>query len=156
MVIIIVSGTPGTGKTTIAKKIANLNKGKYIDVTHVITKHKLSEGYDKRSKCKLINIKKLNKILIKYITAANKTKKDLIIDSHLAHYLPPKYVTLCIITKTNLKELQTRLKKRHYNAAKIRENLDAEIFDICYHEAQELGHKIKIINTSKPAALVKM
>ena len=71
------------------------------------------------------------------------------IDSHLSHYLPPKYVSLCIVTKCELKNLEKRLKKRGYVQTKIRENLDCEIFDICLNEAKENKHKIKIVDTTK-------
>lgn len=145
--IIIVSGTPGTGKTTIAKKIAKERNAEYIDVNKVITKYNISDGYDRKRKTKIIDVKRLNKVLIKIIKSS---KKDLVIDSHLSHYLPPKYVDLCIITKCDLKTLKKRLKKKGYSTEKIKENLDAEIFDVCLNEAKELGHKIKVIDTTWP------
>ncbi len=156
MVVIIISGTPGTGKTTIAKKITSLIKGIYVDVNKIISRHRLDEGYDKQRNCKIIDTKKLNKVIIEKIKEAKQQQKNIIIDSHLSHYLPPNVVDLCIITKANLKDIQKRLKKRHYSLDKIRENLDAEIFDVCYNEAKEGGHTIKIINTSKPYNLGKI
>ena len=143
--IIIVSGTPCTGKSTIAKKIAKLGY-EYIDVSKIIKDNKLAEGYDKEKKCKIVDTKKLNKHLIKLIKQAN---KDLVIDSHLSHYLDPKYVDLCIITKCNLKTLKSRLIRRKYTKDKVRENLDCEIFDICLNEAKEAGHKVKVVETDK-------
>ena len=71
------------------------------------------------------------------------------IDSHLSHFLPSKYVDKCYVTKCNLKELEKRLKKRKYSKKKIRENLDAEIFDVCFEEAKENKHDIEIIDTTK-------
>ncbi len=41
------------------------------------------------------------------------------------------------------------MKKRKYSKEKIRENLDCEIFDVCYNEALEKGHKVKIVYTDK-------
>ena len=143
--IIIVSGTPGTGKTTLSKKLAQKLNYKYLDVAKLIKEKDLQESYDKKRKTYIVDIKKLNKELIKII----KTSKNLIIDSHLSHYLPKKYIDLCIITKCNLKELEKRLKKKKCSKAKIRENLDCEIFDVCLNEAKEAGHKILIINTTK-------
>ncbi len=70
----------------------------------------------------------------------------LVIDSHLSHYLPRKIVDLCIITKTSLKTLQKRLKKRRYSKKKIRKNLEAEAFDTCYEEALHKNHKIIVYN----------
>jgi len=56
---------------------------------------------------------------------------------------------LCIVTKCDLKKLESRLKKRKYSQSKIRENLDAEIFDVCLNEAKENGHKIMVVDTTK-------
>lgn len=142
--IIIVTGSVGTGKTTLAKKLAKKYKAKYLDVNKVIEEYKLSEGYDKKRKCKVIDTSKLNKVLIKIIQSS---KESLVIDSHLSHYLPPKYVDICIVTKCSIKKLRDRLKKRGYSKSKIDENVDAELFDVCLNEAKELGHKIKVVYT---------
>ena len=148
MKVICVTGTPGTGKTTLAKKLAKLKKYEYIDVNKVIESSGLKESYDKKKKCSVIDVKKLNKALITLIKGFD--CDGVVIDSHLSHYLPSKYVDLCIVTKcSNLKKLEGRLKKRGYIKSKIRENLDCEIFDICLNEANELKHKIKVIDTSK-------
>jgi adenylate kinase len=150
MKVIIVSGTPGTGKTTYAKKLAKEKGYLYVDVNKVILANKLSEGYDFNRDTKIIDTEKLNKALISRIEQEKKKKtKGLVIDSHLSHYLPKKYVDLCIITKCELKELKKRLVKRCYPKDKVRENLDAEIFEVCKVEAQENGHKVKVVDTSK-------
>lgn len=145
--ITIVTGTPGTGKTTVAKRLAQKQRAVYIDVNDIIKHNKLKEGYDKKRKAAIIDTKKLNKILIQIIKEARQKGISLVIDSHLAHYVNPKHIDLCIVTKTGLKKLQIRLKKRGYHKAKIQENLECEIFDVCLTEAQEIGHKIKIIET---------
>jgi len=167
MKVIIISGTPGTGKTTLAKKLAKKLDFEYIDINKIIKKYGLSGGYDKKRKCEVVDIKKLNKRLIKTINQYKKLSlkkksinkeslrkiknkiKGLIIDSHLSHYLPPRYIDLCVITKCNLRILQKRLKKKHYSKEKIRENLDCEIFDICLNEAKENKHEMIIIDTTK-------
>jgi adenylate kinase len=144
--IICVSGTPATGKSTIAKILSKELKFKYIDVKAIIKKNKLYDCYDKKLKTYIVDEKKLNKFLINNIINSN---IDLIIDSHLSHYLPKKYVDLCIITKCDLKQLKKRLEKRKYSSEKVRENLDSEIFDVCLNEAKELNHHIFVINTTK-------
>jgi len=143
--VIIVTGSVGTGKTTFAKKLAKKLKHKYVDVNKLIAKKKLSSGYDKKRKCRIVDVKKLNRALIDLI----KKEKNLVIDSHLSHYLPKKYVDKCYVTKCSLKDLEKRLKKRKYSKDKIRENLDAEIFDVCFEEAKKKGHNIKVVWTSK-------
>ncbi len=175
MKTIIVTGTPGTGKTTLSKRLAQSLNLHYLDVNLMIKKYNLSEGYDKKRETKIIDTKKLNKAIIKEISNYNKnssniktskksaknnlkTKKPdgIIIDSHLSHYLPKKYADLCIVAKCNLKILQKRLKKKKYRKDKIRENLDAEIFDICLNEAKENKHILLIVDTTKGIDISKI
>ncbi len=144
---IIVTGTPGTGKTTVAKQLAKKHNATYVDVNAVIKENRLRESYDKRRKSYVVDINKLNKVLIKIIADAKKHKISLVIDSHLSHYVPAKYVDVCYVTKTSLKKLKKRLQKRCYGKHKIEENMQCEIFDICRMEAQEAGHKIKVVTT---------
>ncbi len=165
MKTIIITGTPGTGKTTLSKRLARKLNFSYIDASLIIKKYGLSEGYDRKRKTKIIDTKKLNRALVKEIgiysknhSNANKPIKKgkkrkknggIIIDSHLSHYLPGKYADLCIVTKCNLKTLEKRLKRKKYDKNKARENLDAEIFDVCLEEAKENNHKIFIVDTTK-------
>ncbi|MBI2101960.1 adenylate kinase family protein [Candidatus Woesearchaeota archaeon] len=151
MKIIAVSGTPGTGKTFLSKKLAKRLGFYYLSVNNFITKNKLYEGYDKKRKTKIVDVKKLNNKIIGEIKKIknNKNFKGIIIDSHLSHFLPKKYIDFCIITKCNIKELAKRLKNKKFNKGKIQENIQAEIFGICYNEAMERKHKVIVIDTTK-------
>ena len=143
METIIVTGTPCTGKTTLAKEIAKRFKFKYVDANKIVKDNDLSDGYDKERDCEIVDVKNLNRVL----KAIIKEEYKVVIDSHLSHELPNDLVDLCIVTKCNLKELEKRLKERDYSKEKIRENLDSEIFDICFVEAKENNHEILIIET---------
>ncbi len=152
MKVICVAGTPGTGKTTISKKLAQKLKFYYLDVNGFASQNRLYEGYDKKRKTKIVDIKKLNNKLIQFIDffkKSNKKYNGIIIDSHLSHYLPKKYVDFCIVTKCDIKELNKRLKKKKFGKYKIQENIQAEIFDICLNESKESKHKILAIDTTK-------
>ena len=188
MEVIAVTGTPGTGKTALSKKLAKKLDFYYLDANKVISKYKLSEGYDKKRNTKIVDVNKLNRKLIEEInflkkfnllnctllptarstksinkikTLTNKSLKNkftknkikkyngIIIDSHLSHYLPRKYVDFCIITKCSIKELDKRLKNKKFSKSKTNENLQAEIFDICYNEAIGRKHKVIAIDTTK-------
>lgn len=151
MKTVIVTGTPCTGKTTLAKKLARRLNFLHLDITKLISRHKLSEGYDKKRKTKIVDIKKLNGVLVNIIENNKNIKKykGIIIDSHLSHYLPGKYVDFCIITKCSIEELNRRLKKRNYHKDKIQENLQAEIFDVCCTEAIDNKHKVIVVDTTK-------
>ncbi len=143
MKAIIISGTPGTGKTTLSKALCKTLDLELIDVKPLVKQ--LEEGYDQSKRCYIVDEKKLSRAFIKCISDV---KKLPLIDSHMSHFLPRKYTKLCIICRCNLKELKKRLEKKGYHNAKVRENLDCEIFEVCMNEAKEAGHNILVIDTT--------
>jgi adenylate kinase len=145
MKVIIVTGTPGTGKTTIAKQLANKYKYTYVDVNALISKHKLHEKYDRKFKSRIVDAKKLSTFLQKYTKTLN--ARGAVVDSHLSHHLPASFVDVCYVTTCPLKTLKQRLKKRGYSAQKIKDNLEAEAFQTCLVEAQEHGHRVMVKTT---------
>jgi len=139
--VIAISGTPGTGKSTLATYLEKTLKLPRLDLHD---HYKISTGYDRSGKCYDIDIKKFEKLV------KEKSKEGLIIDSHISHLLPKKMLDLCIImTCSNLKKLESRLIGRKYSKKKIRENLDSEIFQICLNEAKEKKHNILVVDSAK-------
>ena len=65
---------------------------------------------------------------------ASKHPPFLIID---AHFLPFSLADIVIVTSCSLPVLKKRLVARGYGAEKVRENIDAEIFETCLTEAKE-------------------
>ncbi|MBS3140042.1 adenylate kinase family protein [Candidatus Woesearchaeota archaeon] len=143
MKVIIITGTPGAGKSTLAKKLAQELKFQRVDL-HKYYKV-ISTGYNKKKQSYDIDIKKFTRL----IKEKAKTR-NIIVDSHIAQLLPKSMVDLCIaLTCSDLKKLKRRLQNRNYSKKKIRENLDAEIFQVCLQEARERGHKIIIVDACK-------
>jgi len=79
MFTIIVTGTPGTGKTTLAKRLAKKLDFHYLDVNDIIKKYDIADDYDKKRDTKIINTKKLNLVLIKEINNYKNSIKKLTI-----------------------------------------------------------------------------
>ncbi len=152
MKIVIISGTPGTGKTALARKLTKFLTAESIDVNAIINKNSLKEKYDHQRQTYEVDIRKLN-AAIKRKLKQYSVESTVIIDSHLSHYLSGIKTALCIITTCNLKLLLKRLKQRKYRKTKIRENLDAEIFDVCFLEATAKHKNIMKIDTTKPITL---
>jgi adenylate kinase len=139
--IIVITGTPGTGKSTLARALAKRFDLKRLDL-HDHYKE-LSVGYNQSKKCYDIDMKKFEELV-------NSGKEKLIIDSHIAHLLPKKMVDLCIVlTCSNLKKLHGRLKGRKYSKKKIEENVQAEIFQVCLEEARAKKHKIVVFDAGE-------
>lgn len=137
---ILVTGTPGTGKTSIAKGIAEYYDYEYILISgHKDYVSEIVKGV------KLIDVDKM----IKWIKERQeRSEKVIIIDSHLSHYYPKELTRMCFVTRCDPAELRMRLKKREYNNKKIRINLEAEAMDLILQEAIKEEHRIHEINTT--------
>ncbi len=145
--IVIITGSVGAGKTTLAKQY--VKKGyRHINLSDFIKKHHFYERYDKKTQSYVVDEEKLARKLESIIREAKKKKQNLVIDSHLSHYLNPKYVDLCIVVTCDLRTLHKRLKKRGYSKKKIEDNLECEIMEVCYTEALEKGHKVKTVKSN--------
>lgn len=152
--LILITGTPGTGKSTLAKFLAKKLGWERLDLYHYYSQ--ISTRYNPKKRCYEIDFKKFQKLVKEKLKKLTESKKCLILDSHISHQLPKEIVNLCIVlTSPNLKILEKRLKKRKYPLQKIRENLDSEIFQVCLNQARENGHKLLIIDIAKDNSLLK-
>lgn len=140
---IAISGTPGTGKTSIAKILAKEIGYPLLDLNEFAKARKLTLGTDSARNCIIIDISALKKEVVQM-------EGDSIIEGHLAHLCD---ADIFIILRTNPKELSRRLRKRDWREEKIRENVEAEIMNICLDEAVALhDKKVFEIDTARKTA----
>ncbi|NOZ80176.1 MAG: AAA family ATPase [DPANN group archaeon] len=148
--LILITGTPGTGKTTIAQKLAKDLDYEHIELSRLIKIHGWHEGYDRSAHSFIVDEAKLRKQLSLFLRGnAPGNQQDhrrIIIDTHLTAILGPSKPVLVIITGCRLKTLFRRLKARRYPQKKIRENLDAEIFEVCRTDAEKRYGPEKVID----------
>jgi len=138
--LVIITGTPGVGKTTLAKKIVKLGYTRLDLHDHY---KEISTRYDRKKQCYDIDVKKFTALVKKKV----KEHEKVVVDSHISHLLPKKMVDLCIIlTCSDLKKLKRRLVARKYSKKKIEENIQAEIFQVCLEEAK--GHNVKVFDVA--------
>jgi adenylate kinase len=131
--VILITGTPCTGKTTIAKQLAQEINAQYINLTEYAKTYGLIQGEDKQRRTAIINEQAMQQKLAQTI---NETQTDLIIDGHYAAAVtPPNLVTSVFVLRRNPKELKRFMVKCGFEGAKLWENLSAEILDICFIEA---------------------
>jgi adenylate kinase len=141
--VILITGTPSVGKTTIAKLLTTKLDALYINLTEFTIKQSLILGEDKRRKTKIIDEEKTRIKITENIGATEKT--NIIVDGHYAAAVVPKpYVTRVFVLRRNPVELRRFMEKRGFSEAKLWENLASEILDVCLVEALSEQDKEKV------------
>ncbi|MFX1398983.1 MAG: adenylate kinase family protein [Promethearchaeota archaeon] len=146
MDLVIITGTPGTGKTIIAKKISEISNSYVISLGEMVLAEKFITSYDNKRKTSVIDD---NKIIKKVINVINNKKKDnydiIIVESHFSDIVPDELIDHAIILRCHPEELIRRLNKRGYASSKVMENVQSEILGNCMSYLIEKQLKTPII-----------
>ena len=141
--VILFTGTPGTGKTTISRLLNSKLNGIYFNLTEFSKSQDLVLEKDVERDTLIIDIESLKKSLSKII---NSTNKKVIIDSHFStDVVEPSKVKYVIVLRRAPWLLFNELMERCYNFEKIKENVEAEIIGVCLSSALDFFEKEKII-----------
>jgi adenylate kinase len=124
--LIGITGTPGVGKSTFAKRLARHIGAKIIEINDVVEEFKLFDKVDEEGS-KIVNIRALSK---KLKSIVGKLDKSCIVVGHLLPDLS-LHTDICITLRYDPLKLAKRLEARNYSKDKIRENLVAECMDYC-------------------------
>ena len=147
--VIFISGTPCTGKTTVANDLNgylsdNGFDSKLIRINDFAFENDLVLGEDPDKFYKVIDIDGLNDCLNEEI---NQSNGILIVEGHLSHLC--EGADKMIVLRLNPSILKNRLEERSYAESKIQENLEAEALAVCSAEAYEIyGDKTNEIDAS--------
>lgn len=134
--VILITGTPCTGKTTTAKILTDKLNAEYINLTDYAETYGLTLGEDKKRKTIIINEEKMRTKLAETINSVDNA--NIIIDGHYAGSVTPtELVTNVFVLRRNPKELKKFMEKCGYVDTKMWENLSAEILDVCLIEAMQ-------------------
>lgn len=129
------SGTPGTGKTAVARLLEK-NGYKVVYIADLV--NEFSVGYDKQRESVIVDEEKLDVYI-------DTLPENIIIEGHLSHLLNTGGV---IILRCHPKELLNRLMKKRWKNQKIKENLEAEALDIILDKTLEKHSCIWEIDTT--------
>ena len=135
--IISLSGTPGTGKSDVAKNLAMELDANLISIGGLVKSKRVQYKFDKKRKTRIIDIGDLQKAVKKKLV-----KDEInIVEGHLSHLIEADRV---IILRMNPIKLRKRLLNRDWSKAKVEENVQAEILDEIILEALQKHRKSKI------------
>ncbi|WP_081422769.1 adenylate kinase family protein [Methanococcus maripaludis] len=138
--IIAITGTPGVGKSTVSKLLFEKlqlkgNDIACINITEIVSKEGFYLEKDVEMDSFVVDFDKLND----YIQSIK--KEDLILDGHVSHYLNPDYI---VVLRANPLLIKNRLESRKYLPKKVKENVEAELLDVCLIESIEKNDESKI------------
>jgi adenylate kinase len=141
--VILITGTPCVGKTTVAQQLTTRLDARYINLTEFAETHNLTMEKDAQRNTIIINEQKMLKEMRQ--TLDNEEKPAIIVDGHFAAAVVPKdYVTQIFVLRRNPKELRTFMEKCGFQGNKLWENLASEILDVCLIEALQEHAKEKV------------
>jgi len=135
---IALTGTPGTGKTTVAALLPY----PVLDINSLV-KGGMNLGLDPERGCLDADMDALAGHL-----ACLDGDDTQILEGHFSHH----FADWSIVLRLSPSALRPRLEARSYSEAKIRENLEAEALDVITVEAVEMCRRVDEIDTTGRSA----
>jgi len=153
--IIIVTGTPGVGKTRLANGIGKRTGLPVLSLSEFVKKDRLYTSFDRRRQSYVIDRRKVREFLR---TLSKQATNGLVIDTHIVDQLVPKNLkSTVIVLRLDPMRLSKRLRRRGWKKSKVWENVEAELIDLCLFDAiKALGNRKvhEIDSTGKSASTV--
>lgn len=129
MTLFAITGTPGTGKTSVSAELRS--RGYHvIDSNEHIRANGLLGELDVERDTHEVDLEALNDSLGPF----RESSETILLDSHLSHFMDCSGI---IVMRCHPDVLGGRLEARGYSPAKVRENVQSEILDVILCEATE-------------------
>lgn len=142
--IIAITGTPGTGKSELAKRVARKMNYDLIKLNDYVKENKMIIGRDKKRGSDIVDIVALSKA---------RFLGNIIIEGHLSHFIRSD---ITIVLRCDPIELYKRLKKRGWTKPKIKENLESECLGIILSESLSKSGNVYELDTTKKSLTSSM
>ncbi|KAF0696257.1 Aste57867_12955 [Aphanomyces stellatus] len=136
---ILITGTPGTGKTTMSQLLAERTSLRYVNVGDLVRgafvkeKH-LHDGRDEDFDCYVLDEDKVVDEMEELMGGAD---GGVIVDFHTCDFFPERWFDLVVVLRTDNTTLFDRLTQRGYSEKKVTENVECEIMQVVLQDAQE-------------------
>ncbi|CAO2821293.1 unnamed protein product [Amaranthus hypochondriacus] len=133
---ILVTGTPGTGKTTIASALAEAAQLRHVNIGELVKEKNLHDGWDEELDCHIIN-----EDLVCDELEDMMEEGGIIVDYHGCDFFPERWFDRVVVLQTENSILYDRLSKRGYTGSKLSNNIECEIFQVLLEEAKDSYHE---------------
>ena len=152
----MVTGTPGTGKTTAASLISErINYIKHLNVGELIKENRCYDGRDEDLDTNFLDEDKLLDLMEALMDKAAEQKEGIVVDFHMPLIFPERWFDLVLVLRTKTDVLFDRLTSRGYNEKKRAENMEAEIMQVILEEARE-GYASEIVHETRSDTIEDM
>lgn len=131
---IIITGTPGVGKTTHCEELAQKSGLKHLSINDVVKQHNIGEKSDDPDDP---NLQIVDEDRLLDCIENDLEEGGQIIDWHACDLFPPSMIDLVVVIRCENGVLYDRLKGRGYGEKKLQENLDCEIMEVLVQEARD-------------------
>jgi len=128
---ILISGTPGTGKSSLASLLAQKSDFTHIPVGDFAKENDCLDEWDPDYQSHGINEDKLLDLL-----EERQAPGGLIVEHHVTDMFPERWFDVVFVLRTDNTLLYDRLAARGYHAKKLHENVQCEIFQTILEEAR--------------------
>lgn len=129
---ILITGTPGTGKTTMATALAEATQLRHVNIGDLVREKNLHDGWDEEFDCHIIN-----EDLVCDELEDMMEEGGVIVDYHGCDFFPERWFDRVVVLQTDNSILYDRLSKRGYSGSKLSNNIECEIFQVLLEEAKE-------------------
>lgn len=133
---ILVTGTPGVGKTSTASLIAEKLDMHHTNIGNIIKEKKCHLEYDAALDTHVLDEEKLLDTLeIDFDT--DHVSGGIVADHHACELFPERWFDLILVLRADTEVLYDRLTERGYSEKKRNENMQCEIMRVVVDEAKE-------------------
>lgn len=129
--ILFITGTPGTGKSAAAKRVAELLGARAVDVGALAVERGLVRRYIESLGAYEVDVERVREVVRKECEG----ERLLVVEGHVADAVPPELVEVAIVIRLDPVELERRLRERGYPEEKVLANVQCEILDTCLVES---------------------
>ncbi|KAJ2384760.1 factor activating pos9 [Coemansia sp. RSA 2559] len=129
---VLITGTPGTGKTTTAEMVAAAAGLEKITVGDLVKHRKLHDGYNEEYDTYWLNEDKVVDEMEGMMADGG-----MCVDFHTCGFFPERWFDLVVVLRTDTEMIFDRLEERGYKSNKIQENVECEIMQVVLDEARE-------------------